>query len=517
VGNLSKQGFPQEFARQFLALQLPLLAALTLFFFFCVAALPFLVLLTHNDLGWHIAAGDLILANMAIPSTDPWSYSSAGHPWTNLAWAWDVIASVVYRHFRIEGLLILSVAVGGLCLVLVHKLALRLGSTPLKAASVALLALMALPFYGIPDIFLPSSPQLAGYLLLLVLLLVLGRPTFRIWIPPFLLLLWVNLHNSFPLGLVILALYAGEAIRQKSPELGRLCAALLLSALAVLLNPFGIDAYLVIWRTFGHVSQSHISEWQPFHTLLSGPFRYAAWPVLLFFAAYVYALWRVWRKEILLPAPHIVLSLLLLVLAVLQYRYVSVWLLVSAPLLVAPSYKDLPPVGNQPLALPSGASPTPTLRWGAEVQWLLFFLIVILVFPRVLLSQFPFGVKPAGYRYPSEALQHIAKNYPKAKVANQWNYGSWMILYHRDQMRPMIDGRALTAYPDSFFEDYYAMHRASSTQGWQDFLKRHPADLVLWPTADQKMVPLLRSMPGWRQVYGDSDALIFAPLVSSRD
>src|SRR5580704_4591238 len=48
------------------------------------------LLLGHYDLGWHLAAGDLIRARGNIPFHDPWSFTSDGRQWFNLSWLWDV-------------------------------------------------------------------------------------------------------------------------------------------------------------------------------------------------------------------------------------------------------------------------------------------------------------------------------------------------------------------------------------------------------------------------------------------
>ena len=52
------------------------------------------LLLAHYDLGWHLAAGDLIRDQGNIPFHDPWSFTSGGRQWFNLSWLWDVLASV---------------------------------------------------------------------------------------------------------------------------------------------------------------------------------------------------------------------------------------------------------------------------------------------------------------------------------------------------------------------------------------------------------------------------------------
>ena len=56
------------------------------------------LVLGHYDLGWHLAAGDLIRERGHIPVQDPWSFTSGGSQWYNLSWLWDVIASVLFQY-----------------------------------------------------------------------------------------------------------------------------------------------------------------------------------------------------------------------------------------------------------------------------------------------------------------------------------------------------------------------------------------------------------------------------------
>jgi len=62
------------------------------------------LLLGHYDLGWHLAAGDLIREQGHIPFQDPWSFTSAGRQWYNLSWLWDVIASVIFQYAGLSGI-----------------------------------------------------------------------------------------------------------------------------------------------------------------------------------------------------------------------------------------------------------------------------------------------------------------------------------------------------------------------------------------------------------------------------
>src|SRR5947207_8819268 len=56
------------------------------------------VLIGHYDLGWHLAAGDLIRDQGNIPFHDPWSFTSGDRQWYNVSWLWDVIASLLFQY-----------------------------------------------------------------------------------------------------------------------------------------------------------------------------------------------------------------------------------------------------------------------------------------------------------------------------------------------------------------------------------------------------------------------------------
>lgn len=70
------------------------------------------LLLGQWDLGWHLAAGDLIRERGNIPFQDPWSLTLEDKQWYNLSWLWDVIASVLFQYTKFGGLVFFVVACG---------------------------------------------------------------------------------------------------------------------------------------------------------------------------------------------------------------------------------------------------------------------------------------------------------------------------------------------------------------------------------------------------------------------
>ena len=102
------------------------------------------LLLGHYDLGWHLAAGDLIRNRGHIPFQDPWSFTLGDKQWYNLSWLWDVIASVLFQYTKFGGLVLFVVACGA---VIVGYLASACLSSGASAAAVGLSVFSACLLY----------------------------------------------------------------------------------------------------------------------------------------------------------------------------------------------------------------------------------------------------------------------------------------------------------------------------------------------------------------------------------
>jgi hypothetical protein len=96
--------------------------------------LPIAFLLTHEqglssliegDTGWHLRAGEWILANRQVPSTDLFSYTHAGQPWFAWEWMWDAGAAALHQQFGIAAVVLASLLVLCLTSALLFRLVLR--------------------------------------------------------------------------------------------------------------------------------------------------------------------------------------------------------------------------------------------------------------------------------------------------------------------------------------------------------------------------------------------------------
>ena len=229
--------------------------------------------LAESDTFWEIRTGLLTITQRAIPTTDPFSWTVHGEPWTLNSWGFNVVIAFAYRIFGLPGAALfgagLAVVIAGLVLILARSL----GAEPLGSAIVLLLAL---PFL---TAFLSARPQLVDYLGTLLIVMVLrslvkgGRRK-----PPLVAaagmigLAWVNLHAGALLGVAIAGLCTALVlIPRETRSVGRWCAAVTAAVFAgALVNPVGVGLFAQTARVKS-ASLGVVVEWG--HLDLTSPLQ----------------------------------------------------------------------------------------------------------------------------------------------------------------------------------------------------------------------------------------------------
>src|SRR6185436_13937520 len=151
------------------------------------------------------------------------------------------------------------------------------------ASSARTATLITIAFFVVAAPALALRPQLFAIVLFAATVRILverSRHPRRLWLIPFLAIAWANVHGSFPLVVVLVALaWLDEVALLRVPPppghpaprlrrrlLGSTGIALIaaISALATLVNPFGVD----VWGYIANLASdpeitSQVSEWQP--------------------------------------------------------------------------------------------------------------------------------------------------------------------------------------------------------------------------------------------------------------
>ena len=160
------------------------------------------------DLWWHLKVGEQIIDTRSIPHTDDYSFTKQGSEWVAHEWLSEVIIATLYRLTGLVGLVTIFSLIIVIALWLVYR---RCDGKPYVAGIAILLAAAASsPLFGI-------RPQMLTLLLASIYIVLLERfdpkeQSRRLWWLVPLMLLWVNLHAGFALGLGLIGLYIVRAV-----------------------------------------------------------------------------------------------------------------------------------------------------------------------------------------------------------------------------------------------------------------------------------------------------------------
>lgn len=448
-------------------------------------------LLGHYDLGWHLAAGDLIRDRGSVPFQDPWSFTLGDRQWFNASWLWDVLASLVFQYARFDGLLALVVACGALMAGYLTAICRRAGASAVAVcATVFLVCLLYPSFASFPNIYLAAAPNMATMLFSVVFYgECLKKP--RWFVFPLLMLLWVNLHGGFVLGFLILGVFGGVALlRRDWTSVNTYSIAGVGCFAAIFVNPLGWQIYYGVVTTVGHFVQGYITEWLPYAQNISWP---GSIPGMIYILAFAYLELRFGRVA-RIPLEARLLSWLFLALGFYQFRYLAFFFLFSSVVLALHIDRLLSKTSDQ---LKIEKSLFAAGLMGLCALPLAFAQVrPALGFPQILSEQ------DAAY---------LKTHFAHARILNHWNVGGLLIFYARGDVPVFVDGRAATAYPDDLLHDYFKLPEMEIDEAaWDAVLAKYRIDAVLWVKAHEQLRRFLVDKRGWKEVYAGNYESVYA-------
>ena len=277
--------------------------------------------ISSPDIGFHLSTARWIVDNGSVPFSDPLTYTVPGHPYIDLQWLFQLLC---YGSHRLGGTTLIVVATTLLTLAFSALLLLRAwrrdGRIPLSAILLVMLFFLGTVW--------EIRPHLLSWIYGSLILLILeeyGRGSKR-WLPllPVIMILWVNSHSLFVLGLVAIGAYGIGWLRQPRPRDRSFLVWSGAAVLACLVNPYhvlglllplvqlreisggslfksttiGISEFLSPFTFAPYISDGQLAllqprlAWQLFAALaivgLIGGWRKARLPEILLFVAFLY-------------------------------------------------------------------------------------------------------------------------------------------------------------------------------------------------------------------------------------
>lgn len=463
--------------------------------------------ISDPDFWWHLRTGQFISETISIPHTDIFSHTNFGKPWVTHEWLSELF---IYAIFRIGSFPLLSLVFAGIITLAFALTYLRCNGKPLGAGFALLFAALATaPTWGV-------RPQMISMLMMSVFLWLLDPHPYSLpeteerpkkprplWILIPLMILWVNLHSGFALGIVIVGIFlAGEILSGHSgsfkwidfhnPRL-RTLALVFFACLAVVpLNPNGATMYIYPLETLtSHAMQTYIQEWftPDFHTPEFQPF---ALLLLVTLASFAISQKRPTLTELLLLVGSGYAGLR-------SARNIPIFALVAAPILARNLWDWLQTRGwDRFFEFRTGQT-----RGAQLLNWVFLLLVGLASVARIALVVTN-QTTVEQEKIPTAAVDFLQAQVVKGELYNSYGWGGYLIwrLYPR---RVFIDGRA-DVYGDAFIEEFLRAYRANA--GWAGTLERYNVGTVLI----EPDAPLARQLAQdilWKRVYEDKVAVVF--------
>jgi hypothetical protein len=469
------------------------------------------------DTFWHLKNGEHVLA-VGLGSADVFSYTARGRPWVAHEWLFDVAAFALAKALGYRALVAAAAVLQGLTAWLFVRLARARGAGEgLTLALTGAFVVFIAPTWGV-------RPQIVTTLLAGAFSLVLLRyrrdpahPRMLLALPP-LMLAWVNLHASFPLGIALVAIFlAGGAAQRalyRAPTstlpLAPLATALVACAVATLINPAGVRlwTYPLPYLFSGTADIRIIDEWRSvdFHD-----------PVNLVFAASLVVLGVVGLGRPAIPSarrrfrarvrgrfdPTDVAVVALAATLALRYgRLVPVYGMLVLPVLGEAVARAWPAVSRKLEVCRRG-------RPGATAFDHALALVVTAGFALYVFSspQAQTGLTPrtdTRFAYPAGAAAYL-EGASGARIFSEYAWGGYLIYRLHPTATVFIDGRA-DLFRQGVFADYMAVKGLDPT--YREILDRTGTSFVL-VRPDAALATVLSTDLSWRRVFEDRVSVLY--------
>ncbi len=463
-----------------------------------------------TDMWWHLKAGELTISTGQPYLVDTLSFTRFGEGWINHSWLSEVGMAILYNA---GGFLALG---AGMALLATASMAFvyfqSTGPALLKAFLLILGSTVAAVVWS-------PRPQLVSLLLLAVVSTILYLYKWKKrdhlkWLP-IIFFFWANLHGGYPLGFLLIgAVVAGETVtnlvsgnpgrdRLNWQQIRRLILWSMVSALALLLNPNGLNIWKIPFQTV-EVSalQQFIEEWASpdFHQLYQQPFLWLLFAIL---AAAGLA-----RRR--MDTSDLATVILFGVMALVARRNFGPFAIVGIPILsryIWAAWQSRNPGGevNFDSSLADYSErPRHRPRWQRRLNLAIVGLLLFIAFSKLYLVTLPALMDPAIQSIePAAAVDWMAANGLKGRVLNEYNWGGYLEWKTQD-LQVFVDGRT-DLFGDSVLTAWLGAVQAAN--GWEQTLQNWKIDYLLLDPSR----PLAQAAArlGWKILYQDPQAVVY--------
>lgn len=460
-------------------------------------------LLSDGDTGYHIRAGEYILSTLSIPKTDIFSFITPTLPWTAHEWLVEVVMALLHQ---LGGLTAVNIFFS---LMISFSVLIFFKNIRFDGNNILLAVLACSAFVTLTMVHWLARPHIFSLIILLFWQRIIDdfqyRQRNRLWILPIIMLLWVNIHGGFIIGLAILGIYSGGNYLLKFYDSERygiegkektapLLKFLGISIIACFANPIGYKIFLFPFKLISSkFIMDHTTEFMSpnFHELQ--PFKYLLFLLILVFA---------YSKK----TPNLIeitLILLFTSMSLTSVRYIPLFGVIVIPILLR--YVRC----NCLAAFPKIES---FFRKRLENITLIDSQSKGYLWPTACILLFVFLATNGSVTHafnsekkPMAAIEFLRENPVAGNMFNNDEFGDFVIYTSSDRYKVFIDGR-LDMYGSERLKEYYKI--SSFEPEWEQIINKYNISWIFFDTKSALSRYLIINND-WKLIYSDKVASIF--------
>jgi hypothetical protein len=447
-------------------------------------------LLADPDIGWHLRDAQLMLQHGFIHA-DSFTYTLHGHAWIDPEWLSEIAYYGAFQLGHLRGVEVLLI-------VVLESLILSVFLLALQRTGNARPALLAAFFFGLfASVSFGPRTQLFGWIVCAAVIGILhayrsGRD--YLWALPPLFALWINLHGSWPVGIILIVLFtitglksfrrgSLQAIAWTPAQRNRLFLIAGLCFLALLFNPYGWQLVSYPFTIAGQhpLTLQTVQEWQSldFHSP-------RAKVVFILFAGFVIVkalrerVWSLYDAAALLFA---------IAMCFTYSRFLLFAGIVFCPMLAEEftfTGRDKPEIDK------------PLLN-AAIIAVVLVLMATHIPSEQQVKKEFDTG----DLGYPAGAVAYLHAHPAQGAVFNDFNWGGYLI-WNLPQQPVFIDTRTDVFEETGLYRQYFdLLSLKTRIESYNNGELRY----VLLPPKSP-LVNLLERLPTWRVEYQDDTSVL---------
>jgi hypothetical protein len=449
-----------------------------------------------GDLPRHLLFGKIILAERAIPASEPLIYPYENRHYVSHEWLAQVLYQVVYANTGLPGLVLLAALLLSSTFFIIYSHLVKRLSLRLPVLFIVVWGAFA------TSLNWAIRPHLFSMFLLAIWLvwadrLRLGEKT-SIWRFPILMLIWSNIHGVFIAGILVLFAFAAGwtmdflfSSENKDLATGkRLWLALIFSIAASVLNPGGVGSWFSI---LGFVNNQYLMS----RMLEANSPNFQMPEMRIFLLLLVFSIFLLAVKRGKLSSGQGFLLAGFSAMSLMAFRNVHLYGIV-APFVLAEALTDLrsvPIIGRLETTLANIENKITGIYY--PVLTVLVLSALVLTFP---ISKVIYQFEPQ--TFPVDAVNWLKSNRQTGHMFNDLNWGGYLVLNLWPEQKTFVD--SVADVTGQITMDYETILTTSGE--WENLLNEYDIEWAIIETGSSLAHTLLNQ--GWEILYEDETAVI---------